>query len=57
MSCGYMGKTLRIDLSKQTWDAVELDSAIRDKFLGGRGLAIWLLSKETRGNIDPFGDV
>jgi aldehyde:ferredoxin oxidoreductase len=36
MGFGYMGKTLRIDLTKQTWEEDYIHSGLRKKFLGGR---------------------
>jgi len=47
------GKILKIDLSEERWWVEELEGAVLEKFLGGRGLAVHILSKEAKG-IDPL---
>jgi aldehyde:ferredoxin oxidoreductase len=42
---GYMGRTLTINLSEQTFRSSTLNSAICSLFFGGRGLGIALLSE------------
>jgi len=54
MNLGYMGKILRVDLTNRLWDIDEIDLEIRKKYMGGRGLGIWLLSKEIDPKVDPF---
>jgi aldehyde:ferredoxin oxidoreductase len=44
---GYAGRILNIELSDETIEAVELDPEIRDYFLGGRGLGLYLLHLAT----------
>ena len=55
---GYCGKLLDIDLSSNKVRVIELDEEVLRKFIGGRGLAAWILWKEL-GNrwqeIDPLG--
>jgi aldehyde:ferredoxin oxidoreductase len=48
MPGGYMGKILRVDLSTGTMRDEELpDEAVLRKFVGGKGLALWYLVRET----------
>ena len=54
MAYGYMGKILRIDLTNKTCADDTIDQEILKKYLGGRGLGIYLLSRECRADIDPF---
>ena len=54
MNYGYMGKILRINLTKKTCVDDTIDPEILKKYLGGRGLGIWLLSKECSSDTDPF---
>jgi len=56
MAYGYMGKILRIDLTKKICVDDTIDQEVLEKFLGGRGLGIWLLSKECSADTDPFSE-
>jgi len=56
MTYGYMGKILRIDLTKRTCVDDTIDQEILKKYLGGRGLGVWLLSRESRVDVDPFSE-
>lgn len=56
MHYGYTGKILRIDLTRGTCTYDAIDPDILKKYLGGRGLGIWLLSQESRIDIDPFSE-
>jgi aldehyde:ferredoxin oxidoreductase len=49
---GWMGKILRVDLSKGSCTDESLDPGIIKDYIGGRGLGIYLLNKEG----DPKGD-
>lgn len=49
---GYCGKILRVNLDAGKIDIEDLDPGIARKFVGGRGLATYFLSKE----IDPAVD-
>jgi aldehyde:ferredoxin oxidoreductase len=52
---GYLGKVLRIDLTRQKATEEETGVPRLEGFLGGRGLATKILFDETEGNIDPLG--
>lgn len=56
MDFGYMGKILRVDLSNRTWKVDTIGLDVKRKYLGGRGLGIWLLSKETQAGVDPYAE-
>jgi len=56
MDFGYTGKILRIDLTTQSWDVDTIDEVVRRKFLGGRGLGLWLLFHSSIADVDPFGE-
>ena len=43
---GYHGRYLRIDLTRGTADEVPLAEEVLRRFLGGVGLATWLLHRE-----------
>ena len=51
---GYNGALLVIDVSKQSWSWKELDQGILRQFLGGTGLAAYLLYKYCPAGIDAF---
>ena len=51
---GYCGCILRIDLSAQTIQKQELDLDLARKFVGGRGLGTYFMTKEVDPQIDPF---
>jgi aldehyde:ferredoxin oxidoreductase len=44
---GYTNRILTIDLGDSSIEAVELDPQVRDYFLGGRGLGLYLLHQAT----------
>ena len=46
MSRGYMGKVLRVDLTKGSSSDVILNDEIARKYLGGSGLGLWYLYNE-----------
>ena len=50
---GYAGRILNIDLSRGTMEATELDPEVRDFFLGGRGLGLYLLHQATTATTRP----
>jgi aldehyde:ferredoxin oxidoreductase len=52
---GYMGKILRVDLTKGRVDVEKLDEKMARKFIGGSGLATKILSDETGAKTDPLG--
>jgi aldehyde:ferredoxin oxidoreductase len=52
---GYMGKILRIDLTKEKIETQDLDENLARKFIGGSGLATKILNDETGPETDPLG--
>jgi aldehyde:ferredoxin oxidoreductase len=51
----YPGKViLRVDLSSDKVEEEELTDSIVEKFVGGKGLAAYLMYKEIKPGIDPF---
>src|SRR5262245_40955333 len=51
---GYHGRYLRIDLTRGTADAVPLAKDVLRRFLGGVGLATWLMHREAPAGVDPL---
>ncbi len=54
MSNGYNNRILRINLSLNEITVAELPKII-DKFLGGKGLGAYFLTRELSSGIDPLG--
>jgi aldehyde:ferredoxin oxidoreductase len=52
---GYMGKILRVDLTKGKVEAEKLDENLAKTFIGGSGLATKILYDETGPETDPLG--
>jgi aldehyde:ferredoxin oxidoreductase len=52
---GYMGKILRIDLTKGRVETEKLDENLAKKFIGGSGLATKILYDETGAETNPLG--
>jgi len=52
---GWMGKILRVDLTKGATSFESLDSRRAKDFIGGRGLGISYLLEEVDPSIDPLG--
>jgi aldehyde:ferredoxin oxidoreductase len=50
---GYHGRYLRIDATTGATDVVELREGVLRHFIGGVGLAAWLLHRECPWGIDP----
>ncbi|MFC1868850.1 aldehyde ferredoxin oxidoreductase family protein [Thermodesulfobacteriota bacterium] len=52
---GYMGKMLRVDLSRNEINESELPSEnILRQYLGGQGLGQWILMQELPSDIEPY---
>src|SRR6516165_3646070 len=51
---GYHGRYLRIDLTSGTAVAVPLAENVLRRFLGGVGLATYLLHREAPAGVDPL---
>lgn len=54
-SGGYTGKILRIDLSQQKTTDVDYPEELRQKYLGGRGVAAYLYYRELSEVLNPLG--
>src|SRR5260370_42531727 len=52
---GYHGRYLRIDLTAGTATAVPLPQDVLRRFLGGVGLAAYLMHREAPPGVDPLG--
>jgi len=53
---GYMGKILHVDLTNMKTEIEQLDLDAARKYLGGRGLGIWLLTRHCKQGLDPLGE-
>jgi aldehyde:ferredoxin oxidoreductase len=51
---GWVGKILRVDLTKGEWKVEELDRKLTSAFIGGRGLGTKILFDEIDPKADPF---
>ncbi len=51
---GWHGQYLAVDLSTQNTRTVQLDPAVLQRFVGGRGLGVYLLNELLRKHIEPF---
>ena len=51
---GYIGKILRVNLSKSTCATESIDDAFCRKYLGGAGFITYFLLKELKPRIDPL---
>lgn len=55
MARGYMGKVLRVDLSKKAFKDYSLDEKLCREYIGGYGIGARLLWDWQKGDIDPLG--
>ncbi len=51
---GWHGKLLRVNLTTQTTSVEDIDPQVCRDFIGGRGVAMWYLSKEVDPLVDPL---
>src|SRR6202171_6503792 len=51
---GYHGRYLRIDLSRNAQEWVPLPEQVLRRFLGGVGLATYLMHRECPAGVDPL---
>ncbi|HSQ39853.1 MAG TPA: aldehyde ferredoxin oxidoreductase N-terminal domain-containing protein, partial [Anaerolineales bacterium] len=51
---GWHGKLLRVNLTTQTTSIEDIDPQVCRDFIGGRGVAMYYLSKEVDPAIDPL---
>ncbi len=54
MAWGYWNRILRINLADGSRRTEQLDDGVMRKYLGGRGLALPYLLRETRPGLEPF---
>lgn len=54
MPFGYHGRYLRVDVGTGRAETVPLPDDVRRRFVGGAGLAAWLLHRECPAGVDPF---
>src|SRR6516225_3817293 len=52
---GYHGRYLRVDVSSGAADWVPLPEDVLRRFLGGVGLATYLMHRESRPGVHPLG--
>jgi aldehyde:ferredoxin oxidoreductase len=55
MNNGYMGKILKVDLSKHRLEDGMLDEELARQFLGGYGIAARIIFNEQTAEVDPLG--
>lgn len=51
---GWMGKVLRVNLSRRSYTVEDLDPSLAKEFIGGRGLAVKILFDEGIPTVDPL---
>jgi len=51
---GWIGKILRVNLTKGEWKSEDLDKSLAEKFIGGRGLGSKILYDEIDPKVDPL---
>ena len=51
---GFYGRILKIDLTEKNFQVDTIDDAIYEKYLGGKGLASYLLSELNPPGVDPL---
>ena len=54
-SGGYRGRILRVDLSRKRHSVETVEERIRQRLLGGRGVAAWMYYREIGADVDPLG--
>ncbi|MDC7233948.1 MAG: aldehyde ferredoxin oxidoreductase family protein [Spirochaetales bacterium] len=52
---GVMGKILKVNLTAREWSEEQIDEGIYDQFLGGIGLATYILHRDIQKGADPLG--
>jgi len=53
---GYIGKILRVNLSRGTFHDEPLSNELAENFIGGAGMAARILYQELKPGIDPFSE-
>jgi len=51
---GYMGRILRVDLYEEKLRVEELPETVLRKWVGGRGLGVYLMLREVNPRVDPL---
>lgn len=51
---GFFNKYLLINLTNKTYEEVKIEDSIYERYLGGKGLATWLLLQHQPERISPF---
>ena len=51
---GWMGKILRVDLTRGELREEDLDPKVAKDYIGGRGLGIYYMNKEVDPRVDPL---
>jgi aldehyde:ferredoxin oxidoreductase len=51
---GFYGRYLHVDLTRQTFSIEAIDARVLQSYLGGKGLAAWLLMKLNPPGVDPL---
>ena len=51
---GWMGKVLRVDLTRGDTTEVQLDADVAKDYIGGRGLGIYFLNRELDPDCEPL---
>ena len=53
---GYIGKILRVNLTRGTFTDEPLANELAENFIGGAGMAARILYNELKAGIDPFSE-
>jgi len=56
MRGGYVGRILRVDLTRGELQDDRIDEWVLENFIGGRGVGIWLLYHESDPGSDPYAE-
>ncbi len=51
---GFYNRVLHVDLSEQSWRREEIPDELLARYLGGKGLAAYLLAREAPAGIEPL---
>lgn len=52
---GFFGRILQVNLSENNYEIVEIEESIYKKYLGGKGLGSYLLTRYNPPGVDPMG--
>ena len=51
---GFYNQILNIDLTGERFEIEKIDDDIYSQYLGGKGLASWILSQRNPSGVDPL---